>query len=179
LSMINEFYHRKQIIVVEGSGKGKTTFAMGIAARNTFIGGNSVIVQFMKGYPYSETGSLERIPNLEIKQTGTPYFVKKGSPSAIDLDEAERGLQIARESSKRTEVNLLVLDEINVAVTYGLLQEEKVKGILSYPYGPDKILLTGRYPTAGIVEMADVHIVMQEVSHPFHSGVMARKGIDY
>ena len=177
--MINEYYHRKQIIVVEGSGKGKTTFAMGIAARNSFIGGHSVIVQFMKGYPYSETGSLERIPNLEIKQTGTPYFVKKGSPSAIDLEEAEKGLQIASEYCKRPEFNLLVLDEINVAVTYGLLQEDQVKGILSFPFGPDKIVLTGRYPSKGIVEMADVHITMKEVSHPFHSGVMARKGIDY
>lgn len=169
----------KQIVVVEGEGKGKTTYAIGLAVRNVLSGGFSAIIQFMKGYPYSEVKCLESISGITIEQTGTPYFVKKGEPSEVDLSEARRGILLAHELIEKKEHNLIILDEINVAVSFGLISLEELQELLSGFEGPGKLLLTGRYPPVEIISGSDLHITMEEVLHPFQSGIMARRGIDY
>jgi len=169
----------KEIIIVKGAGKGKTTFSLGLLARTFFSGRKGVIIQFMKGYPYSEVSLLQTLPGIRIEQTGTPDFVKRGDPGKIDKSEAQRGLDIAVRLCKSGKLDLMVLDEINVAVDYGLVEEEKVLGFLSSCFSISRIVLTGRYPSSRLISIADRVITMNEIKHPFNSGIMARKGIDF
>ena len=169
----------KSLWLITGSGKGKTTWALGLLVRNALEGNKGAMVQFMKGYPYSEVSFFSGNPMIRIFQTGTPAFVKKGDPLAIDMDEARRGLSIWQSLLDYRECTLIVLDEINVAIDYGLISMEEVLPLIERSKREVLTVCTGREPPGAVRESADRIIEVRELRHPFTSGILARRGIDY
>ncbi len=167
------------IFLIHGHGKGKTTFSLGLLLRCVEMGNKVGVIQFMKGYQYSECSFIRNLKGVSFFQTGTPLFVKKGSPSRVDINEAERGLLIAKDLIKDPEYSMVILDEINVAADYGLICAKEVVSIIQERISHLTVVLTGRNPPEIFFPIADITIEMQEVKHPFTKGTVARKGIDY
>ena len=166
--------------VYTGDGKGKTTAAFGQALRAVGHGWKVLIIQFMKGDPgYGEVKAAQRVGNLEVIQTGLSTFVEKGNPSAEDLAEAQRGLEEARRSLRSGKYRMIVLDEMNVAVDYGLIRVEDALGLIdSCPEGVE-LVFTGRAARPEFIERADLVSEVKEIKHPMQQGHVNRVGIDH
>jgi len=166
--------------VYTGDGKGKTTAALGLGMRAAGHGYRVLMIQFMKGdIKYGELEAAKSIPNFEIKQFGRPDFVDKKNPAQIDIDLAGKGLEHARDIVKGGMVDMLILDEINVAVEWGLVPASDVVEIVKARPRNMEMVLTGRYAPREFIEMADTVTEMKEVKHPYTKKVMARKGVEY
>ncbi len=164
--------------VYMGDGKGKTTSALGMALRMAGAGGKTLIVQFMKGWPYSEVRSLSLLPGVTLVQTGRPDFVYPDSIDPVDYEEAKRGLAAATEGVKSGEYDLVILDELNVALSFGLLELTPVLELVEGRPRHTELVFTGRNPPRELVDAADLVTEMSEIRHPYQKGVLARKGID-
>jgi cob(I)alamin adenosyltransferase len=166
--------------VYTGDGKGKTTAALGLALRASGHGWNVLIIQFMKGNPeYGEVTAARGVKGVTLVQTGLPTFVEKGNPAPEDLAEAARGLGLAREALGSGKYRLVILDEINVAIDYGLLKlEDGLSLIDSCPEGVE-LVFTGRGAKRAVLERADLVSEIREVKHPYQRGFVNRVGIDY
>lgn len=168
------------LMVYSGRGKGKTTAALGLALRFVGHGMKVLIIQFMKGDPdYGEVQAAKLLPGLEIVQRGLPTFVQPGSPGADDLRLAKEGLDLAEQALSSGEWNLVVLDELNVALDYGLVTLAEVLRVLDRRAEPVNVVLTGRGAHPELVKRADMASEVLEIKHHFHAGVQARKGIEF
>ena len=168
------------IQVFTGNGKGKTTAALGEALRACGHNYRVLIVQFMKGdIKYGEVNIAPKVPNLELKQFGLPTFVKKGQPSHEDLRLAKEGFAYAKSAIDNKKFDMVILDEINVAIDYGLLKLEDVLTLLKERPEGVEIILTGRYAPKEIIEIADLVSNIAEVKHPYQKGILARKGVEW
>lgn len=168
------------IHVITGNGKGKTTSALGLALRAAGHGFRVLIICFMKkGWNYGELKALKVIPGITILEYGTPEFIEKGKLKEIDLQEANSGLERTREAILHEEWDVLILDEINIAIDYGLLFEEDVIALIKQKPKNLELILTGRYASSGLIELADYHIEVCAHKHPFQQNVLARRGIEY
>jgi len=166
--------------VYTGDGKGKTTAALGLALRATGHGWNVLIIQFMKGSPdYGEITAAKSVRGLTLVQTGLPTFVEKGNPSAEDLAEAARGLKLAREALGSGRYRLIVLDEMNVAVDYGLVRLDDALALIDVCPEDVELVFTGRGAKPEVLERADLVSEVREVKHPYQKGFVNRVGIDY
>jgi len=166
--------------VYTGEGKGKTTAALGLALRATGHGWNVLMIQFMKGSPdYGEITAAKGVKGLTVVQTGLPTFVEKGNPSAEDLAEAARGLKLAREALGSGCYRLIVLDEINVAVDYGLVKLDDALALIDACPEDVELVFTGRSAKTAVLERADLVSEVKEVKHPYQKGLVNRVGIDY
>lgn len=166
--------------VYTGDGKGKTTAAFGLALRACGHGWPVLIVQFMKGDPgYGEIVAARHVPGLEVIQTGLKTFVEKGNPSAKDLDEARRGLELARGALRSGKYRLVILDEMNVAVEYGLVALADALGLVDACPDDVELVFTGRNAHRDIVARADLVSEVLEVRHPMMKGYVNRVGIDH
>jgi len=172
--------HNGLIMVYTGNGKGKTTAALGLAMRAMGHGKKVYFLQFMKGSKnYGEVRLASSLPLLTLIQSGLETFVIKGSPSEEDLRLARQGLDAAKEAVMSGEYELVVLDEINVALDYNLIPLDEVLDLLrNKPVSLD-LVLTGRYVPPQVLERADLISEVQEVKHHYSSGVQAREGIEY
>lgn len=166
------------IIVYTGNGKGKTTAALGLALRSIGYGKRVVLVQFMKGRENGEILAAKKIPGLEIYQFGRKDFVDPKKPKKEDLDLAKMGLEFAKKTAKK-KPDVLILDEINVAVKFGLLKLEDVLKLINATPKNTTLVLTGRYAPKEIIRKADIVTEMAEIKHHFKKGAKAIKGIDY
>jgi cob(I)alamin adenosyltransferase len=166
------------IHVYMGDGKGKTTCALGLTVRMAGSGGKTAFIQFMKGWGYSEVKGIACLPGVKLIQTGRPDYIYPGKIDPVDFAEAERGLEAAREAIMSGCFDLVVLDEINVALSFGLVSLEKVLKLLKNKPLHVEVVLTGRTPPPELVELADLVTEMAEIKHPFNRGILARKGID-
>lgn len=167
------------VMLFTGDGKGKTTAAVGAAVRAAGHGLRVHVIQFMKGRFYGELDAARRIPGLTIEQYGRDEFVDPKDPEQIDRDLAARGWARAEEIAKDGLADMLVLDEINVAVSFGLLPLELVvRFVRERPAGMD-LILTGRYAPPELIELADTVTEMKEIRHHYNAGVAMRKGIEY
>jgi cob(I)alamin adenosyltransferase len=166
--------------VYTGNGKGKTTAAFGLAFRAVGRGLKVCIIQFMKGgEPYGEHLLAERLaPFLTVIRTGREGWVRKGDPHPGDLDEARRGMNLAREVLASGEYDLVILDEINGAVWFELVPVEDVLSLVAAKPKKVELVLTGRLADMRVMEAADLVTDMREVKHYFASGVQARIGIE-
>jgi len=180
LLVIEEQVMKKGIVqVYTGNGKGKTTAAIGQAMRAVGHGWKVAMVQFMKGREYGELKSTRCIDGFSIEQYGRDEFVNPKNTADVDIDYAMKGWQRAEELVAKGEVDLLILDEINVAVSFGLIPIEKVtEFIVNKPEELD-LILTGRYAPEEILELADTITEMKEIKHHYNNGVQAREGIEY
>ncbi len=167
------------IQVYTGNGKGKTTAAIGQAIRALGQGFKVLIIQFMKGEEYGEIRVLKNLPNIEVRQFGRPTFVKKGKPEEADIRLARAGLKFAEDKIKEGSVDMLILDELNVAIDYGLLSLTNVLPILQRAPKDMEIVITGRYAPDELMAIADLVSEIKEIKHPLRKGVVNRPGIDY
>ena len=167
------------IHVYTGPGKGKTTAALGLGLRAAGAGLKVHMIQFMKGRRYSELDAIENIPNFTISQHGRDEFVSKENPEQIDIDLAQKGFTKAQEIIKNGKYDLVILDEINVAVDYALIPLKDVVELVMNKPGKLELILTGRYAHPELVKIADLVTEMLEIKHPYQNGVQARKGVDF
>ncbi len=162
-----------------GDGKGKTTAAVGAAVRAAGHGARVLIIQFMKGRLYGELAAVEKIDNLKIEQHGRDEFVDPKDPEKIDVELAEKGWARALEAVASDPPSLLVLDEINVAVSFGLIPLDTViEFVKNRPDGMD-LIMTGRYAHPELIDIADTVTEMREIKHHYNAGVQMRKGIEF
>ena len=168
------------IQIYTGNGKGKTTAALGLALRAAGAGKKTFIVQLMKDYPYSELKSLQRLqPWIKLAHFGNDAFVfQKKPPGKEDLHAARRALERGRQAMLGGEYDLIIFDEICVAIYFGLLSVPEVLILLDEKPAAVELVLTGRYCPAEIIARADLVSEMHEMKHYYQQGVMARKGFD-
>jgi|UniRef100_A0A7V3PSX2 cob(I)alamin adenosyltransferase len=168
------------IQVYTGDGKGKTTAAFGLALRALGHNWQVLIVQFMKGDDrYGEIQAARYLPNLEIRQFGLKTFVERGNPSAEDRRLANAGLEFARAAILSQKYQLVILDEINCAVDYGLIPLAEVLKLVRSCPAEVELVLTGRNAPAPLLELADLVSEVKEIKHPYQKGIVNRAGIDH
>ncbi len=167
------------IHIYTGNGKGKTTAAIGLGIRATGNDLKVYMVQFMKGRRYSEIDALEIIPNFTVFQSGRDEFVSKENPEQIDIDLASKGFEHAKKIINAGKHDLVILDEINVAIDFNLIPLENVMKLLEEKPENVEVVMTGRYADPEIVRQADLVSEILEIKHPYNEGVQSRKGIDW
>ena len=166
--------------VFTGNGKGKTTAALGTILRAAGHGLRIFIVFFMKGdYDYGEFSTLSRLPHVDMASFGFRHLTDPANIKPEEVEQARLALSAAREAVLSGNYDLVVLDEVNVALGFKLVElDEVVKLIKDKP--PDvELILTGRYADTRLIEMADLVTEMVKVKHPFDKGIKARRGIEY
>ena len=172
---------RKGLVqVFTGNGKGKTTAAVGTIVRAAGHGWKVFLVSFMKGnYAYGEYKTLSQIPNVEIAQFGLRKFTDPSNIKSEEKEQAEAALAAAQKAVISGSYDLVVLDEVNVALSYNLISLDKVIKLIEEKPPRVELILTGRYAANRILEIADLVTEMVKVKHPFDEGIKARKGIEY
>ncbi len=170
-----------KIIVYYGPGEGKTMASIGHAIRALGHNRRVVILQFMKGRP--TTGEYQFLSNLnnenlEIHLTGVPVFMRDDKTRQMHLKKAKEGMELARKILERTQIDLLILDEILYAVKYQLLEEAEVIELLNMR-GDTDVVLSGRGYCPGIIEMADIVTRMEKVKHYWDSTHVTTPVIEY
>ncbi len=171
------------VIVYTGNGKGKTTAALGMAFRAIGRGWRVLMVQFMKGtWHYAEIDTAQRLaPDFEIVPMGKGFFkiLDDHFTEEEHRQAARAALQFAREKMLSGDYDLLILDEINTAVSTGLLALDDVKQFLDVRPSDFNIVLTGRGAPPELIDRADLVTEMVEIKHPYQKGLFAQKGIDF
>lgn len=136
------------------------------------------MVQFMKGD--TNYGELKaKIPGLKIVQSGLTTFVDKENPSEEDKALAKRGLELAKDAISSGKYHMVILDEVNVAVDYGLVPLEELVRIIRTRPNDVEIILTGRYAHQKLIDLADMVSEIKEIKHHYRKGTKAREGIEY
>ena len=166
--------------VYTGNGKGKTTASLGLALRAVGHGHKVLVIQFMKGnINYGELEASKRLsPYLTIKQMGRETFVSKSNPDPIDIRLAQDGFALAKKAITGKEYDIVILDEINVAVDYGLIPLSELLQLIDSKPATVELILTGRNAKPEILEKADLATEMVELKHYYQNGVQAREGIE-
>jgi len=177
--MSQKRFEKGTVQVFTGNGKGKTTAALGCGLRAAGHGFKILMIQFMKGRPYGELDAVKQVPGFEILQFGRDSFVEKGNLAAVDIELARRGLDKAREAISSGFYDMLILDEVNVAVDYGLLPLEEILELINEKPLRVELILTGRYAHQRIRDAANLVTEMVEIKHHFPAGIGAREGIEY
>ena len=171
---------RGLVQVYTGDGKGKTSAAFGLALRAVGRGLKVYVIQFIKGgFDYGELYVVERLPNFRLRAFGRGKFVTDVPPTEDDVKLAKEAFELAREVVTGGEYDVVVLDEINVALHLKLVGIEEVVDLIRSKPKHVELVLTGRYVPPEIVELADLVTEMKEIKHPFTKGVSPRKGIEY
>jgi cob(I)alamin adenosyltransferase len=166
--------------VFTGNGKGKTTAALGTILRAAGHGLKIFAVFFMKGdYAYGEFDALLKLPGVEIFQSGLRKFTDPLNIKPEEKEQAVSALAAARQAINSGNYDLVVLDEVNVALEYKLIEFDDVLKLIEEKPPRVEIILTGRYADNRMLEMADLVTEMVKVKHPFDKGIKARKGIEY
>jgi cob(I)alamin adenosyltransferase len=164
--------------VYTGDGKGKTTAALGLAMRAAGHGMRTYIGQFMKGQPYGELDALRDIPAITVEQYGDVRCIHREEVTPEHIAQAQRGLARAREAMLSDQYDIVVLDEVNVTIWFGLLTVEEVLAFLDERPDHVEVILTGRRAPQELIERADLVTEMREVKHYYQRGVPARQGIE-
>jgi cob(I)alamin adenosyltransferase len=177
---INKNSHKGLVIVITGNGKGKTTSAFGQALRAIGQGFRVLIVQFMKGRKYGEfKAAKEYLPNLTVRLVGLDSFVMRDNPAAIDIEMAQKGFALVKKAVKSGKYDMIIMDEINVAMDFKLVDlKEVIEIIENKPAGLD-LILTGRNAPEEIIKLADTVSEVKEIKHHYAAGIKNRAGIEY
>ena len=166
------------IHIYTGHGKGKTTAALGLAVRAAGAGRKVYIGQFLKKGCYNELKSLRKIKNIKVEQFGRGCFVKK-NPDRIDAKLAQKGFQRIKGIIKKQIYDVVILDEINLALHLGLLELKDAIAIIKNTPKNKELILTGRNAHRKLIALADYVSDMRKVKHPFDRGINCRKGIEF
>ncbi|MBT8406363.1 MAG: cob(I)yrinic acid a,c-diamide adenosyltransferase [Deltaproteobacteria bacterium] len=164
--------------VYTGNGKGKTTAAIGLAVRALGAGWRVFIAQFLKTGNYSEHKALARFSDLlTIKTYGRNVFIR-GTPEDEDIRLAQEAMQEIAASVASEQYRLVVLDEANVAIHYGLIRVEQILDLFDQSPKGIEFVITGRHADPRLIARADLVTEMQEVKHYYQQGVKARVGVE-
>ncbi len=172
------------IEVFTGSGKGKTSAALGVGLRAAGAGLRCHLIYFLKGgRRFSEGQALARLPGVSFARFGGPGFLVAGKASQRALqaagEVADQALAEAKRAIQSDDYDVVVLDEINVALSLGLVEVSQVAELLKQRPRQVEVILTGRGAPPEILELADLVTEMVEIKHPYQRGIKARAGIDY
>lgn len=174
---------RKGLIIVNtGAGKGKTTAAMGTALRAVGSGMRVLMLQFLKGsWHYGELDAVQAFGDKFVMKQMGRGFVKVGSAETDpeDVKMVEQAWDEAEQAIMSGQWDLVILDEINYAISYNMLDPAKVVAALKRRPQMVHVILTGRNAHASIIEIADTVTEMKQVKHAYEKGVMAQRGIEY
>lgn len=171
------------LIVYTGNGKGKTTAALGLCVRACGYDLKVAIVQFVKGsWQYGELDGIKRLePNVELIRKGKGFvgIIDDKLPRSEHENAAGEALLFVDKLIQSGKYNIVILDELNVAVSLGLIEINDVLKILANKPADLDIIITGRDAHEKLIEVADLVTEMKEIKHPYQKGILAKKGIDY
>ncbi len=170
------------IIVFTGNGKGKTTAAMGQALRAVGQGLKVLMLQFIKGtWDYGELKSIKRLdPDFKIKPLGKGFIRSKSKLNEKEaLENITQSWEQARNEILSDKYDMVILDEINYVIDFGLLPVEEILALLEKRPEGQHIVLTGRNAHKSLVEVADLVTEMVEIKHQYSKGIKAQKGIEF
>ncbi len=164
--------------IYTGNGKGKTTAAFGLALRASGHGKKIFIGQFVKGMKYGELDSILKFSDtITLKQFGRDCFIEN-DPEPEDIKVARDGWNLVNTILNENSVDILILDEIAIAIYYKLIKTEEVADFIKRKPDEMELILTGRYMPEELFELADLVTEMREIKHYYKQGVPARKGIE-
>ena len=168
------------IQIYTGNGKGKTTAALGLALRAVGHGMKVLMVQFMKGnVQYGEFVAAKKLsPHLTIIQSGRETFISKPNPDPKDFELAQEGFLTAKKAIQNKEYDIVILDEINLAIDYGLIPLSDLLQVIDSKPEATELILTGRYVHREVLMRADLVTEMVDRKHYYEKGVPAREGIE-
>ena len=161
-----------------GDGKGKTSAALGLSFRAAGHGLKTYIAQFMKGQSYGELMAIEKNSYITIEQFGKDTFVHTNRATPEDIKQAEKGLSKAKQAMLSNIYDIIILDEINVAIYFNLLTIEQVIEFIRLKPLHIELVLTGRKAHQQLIDLADLVTEMKEIKHYHQKGVLARDGIE-
>lgn len=166
--------------VYTGNCKGKTTAALGLAFRAVGRGLKVIMIQFMKGGgPYGEHLAAARLaPDLTIIPTGREGWVNRDNPAKEDIELAVGALSLAKEKLLSGQYDMVILDEANGAVGFGLITAEDLLELMRLKPEKVELVITGRGADPKVIEAADLVTEMVEIKHYYKAGVPARIGIE-
>ena len=179
------------IQVYTGDGKGKTTAALGLALRAVGHGMRVRMIQFMKGgIDYGEIEAAKRWkPLMEIIPMGRPDFVDRENPDPVDMEWAQKGMALANRVieecrdavpiSRDAPTDVLILDEVLVAVDYGLISLKDLLALMKKKPTHMELVLTGRDAPKEVIDRANLVTEMREVKHYYRRGIESRQGFDH
>jgi cob(I)alamin adenosyltransferase len=168
------------IIIHTGKGKGKSTAAFGMVFRCIGHGMKSGIVQFVKGaWATGERTVLEKFPELVTIKAMGEGFTWETQDRARDIAHARAGWEEAKRMIADPELRLVLLDELNIVLRYDYLPTEEVIETLRNKPADKHVIVTGRNAKDELIEIADLVTEMEQVKHPFRSGVRAQKGVEF
>ncbi|MBN1161079.1 MAG: cob(I)yrinic acid a,c-diamide adenosyltransferase [Dehalococcoidales bacterium] len=167
--------------VFTGEGKGKTTAALGTVLRAAGHGFKISIIFFIKGHSsQGEYKTLAALPDVKVASFGLRQFIHKNNViNPAEKAQAQAALAAAREDVMSGKFDLVVLDEINVAVYFNLLSVDEVLQLIKDKPPRVELILTGRKADAEIIAAADLVTEMVKIKHPYDKGIKARKGIEF
>jgi len=167
------------IIVYTGNGKCKTTAALGVALRASGYGMKVIMLQFFKGkWKYGELRGAPKLETFEIRPMGHG-FTWESKDIEVDKRMVREAWQAARTEILSGKYDLVILDEINYALSYGFIPVEDVVDFLKKKPEMLHVILTGRNAKPEVIEIADMVTEMREIKHPFRKGIVAQKGIEF
>jgi cob(I)alamin adenosyltransferase len=171
------------VIVYTGNGKGKTTAALGMALRAAGHGKKTLIVQFIKSFQnYGEIKFVKKYHcGITIKTMGKGYVKIKGDrfPFEEHVKSAKAAFQFAKEQILSKKYDIVVLDEINIALDKRLLTIQEVADFIRQKPPQLHLILTGRSAPKKLIQIADLVSEVKEIKHPFRKGILTQKGIEY
>jgi cob(I)alamin adenosyltransferase len=168
------------IQVYTGEGKGKTTCALGLAMRAVGQGFKVFMVQFLKTDDTGEVQAAQRLaPDFVIQSFGMPGFPNLKEPDAKTLETVQQAFDLARKVILSGEHDLVILEEVNLSLAYGLVPWAEMLEVLRQRPPFVEVVLTGRGAPPELVDLADLVTEMRPVKHYFEAGVKARRGIEW
>jgi cob(I)alamin adenosyltransferase len=178
--MAKERLSKGMIQVYTGDGKGKTTCALGLAFRAVGQGFRVFMIQFLKGRETGEAQAAARLaPEMTLRYFGRPGLVNLKSPPPEDLALVQEAWDLARKVITAGEHDLVVLDEINLVLTYNLIPLDQALEVLRTRPPWVEVVLTGRQAPPELVALADLVTEMRPVKHYYQAGVKSRRGIEW
>jgi len=176
----SEPLRRGLVHIFTGDGKGKTSTALGVVFRASGHGLRVYFAYFMKGgYPYGERNILSKLPNVNVASFGQREFIDPANIKPQEIEQARQALAASGEAMLSGNYDLVVLDEVNLAVAWKLVELDEVIKLITDKPKHVELILTGRQADTKLVQLADTVTEMLKIKHPHDKGVKARKGIDY
>ncbi len=171
------------LIVYTGDGKGKTTAALGMTVRAIGHDWKISIIQFIKGtWKYGELEGIKRLsPHIEMETMGVGCIGIMGDKKPIEEHQTagRKALDMANQKILSGKYNLIILDELNVAISLNLISREDTEAMIRNKPKELNLVVTGRNAPQWLIEIADLVTEMKEIKHPYQQGILAQKGIDF
>lgn len=171
------------LIVYTGNGKGKTTASLGMTIRAVGYGWKVSIVQFIKGtWKYGEIDGIKKLsPNVELNIMGAGFvgIIDDDKPFEEHRRAAKEAYDLLLEKTVSGEFELVIADELNVAVSLGLITNDELKALIEKKPEKVHLVITGRNADQWLIDKADLVTEMKEIKHPYQKGILAQKGVDF